>query len=408
MWNELMKNLSLFKIVIFYLMLGIIVLLVTESVINLLALEKLNPGVKRFLLYRDLLFLAVAAIILYCSVRFYTKSYRTTELNYQKLFNGSPLPMYVMARGSLKILAVNEAMSKLYGYTEDEFLHMTALNIRPAEEWGKIRAFLSNFGEPVNDSGRWLHQKKNGDLFYVQITLYSVPLTRQDAYLVMVTDLDKSISDEKKISDLLGLYETVNKATNDVIWDYDLVNDRLKWMHGYYEKYGYSAEHSTSSFWAMKKIHPDDREWVQREFLAVLENKRNDWSAEYRYICADGCVKFVRDKGYVIFNENDEPFRMIGAMQDIDEQKRFEQQLLDQNEQLKEIAWINSHEVRRPLSNILGLINLIRNYAYQDQEMLELIELLEKSSKELDSAVILINRQTMDGGQIESVADSGK
>jgi len=407
MWNELMKNLSLFRIVVFYLMLGITVLLVTESLINLFSLRELNPGIQRILLYRDLLFLVVAAIILYFSVRFYTKSYRTTELNYQKLFDGSPLPMYVMARGCLKILAVNEAMIKLYGYTEDEFLQMTALNIRPAEEWDKIREFLNKFGELLNDSGRWLHQKKNGDLFYVQITFHSIPLTKQDAYLVMVTDLDKSISDEKKISDLLGLYETVNKATNDVIWDYDLVNDSLKWMHGYYEKYGYSPEMSTNGFWAMKKIHPDDRDWVQREFLAVLENKRNDWSAEYRYICADGSVKFVRDKGYVIFNENDEPFRMIGAMQDIDKQKRFEEQLLGQNEQLKEIAWINSHEVRRPLSNILGLINLIRNSALESEEMVELIELLEKSSKELDNAVILINRQTMDGGQIESVADSG-
>ena len=407
MWNVLMKNLSLLKIVVFYLMLGIIVLLVTESIISLLSLGNLNPGVKRLLLYRDLLFLAIAAIILYFSVRFYTKSYRTTELNYQKLFDGSPLPMYVMARGSLKILAVNEAMSKLYGYSENEFLQMTALNIRPAKEWDKIREFLNKFGELVNDSGRWLHQKKNGDLFYVQITFHSVPLIKQEAYLVMVTDLDKSISDEKKINDLLGLYETVNKATNDVIWDYDLINDSLKWMHGYYEKYGYSPEMSTNGFWAMKKIHPDDRDWVQREFLAVLENKRNDWSAEYRYICADGSVKFVRDKGYVIFNENDEPFRMIGAMQDIDKQKRFEEQLLGQNEQLKEIAWINSHEVRRPLSNILGLINLIRNSALKSEEMVELIELLEKSSKELDNAVILINRQTMDGGQIESVADSG-
>jgi PAS domain S-box-containing protein len=392
-----MKNLSLFKIAVFYLMLGITALLIIESIIELSSISSIDIKIRKLFLYKDLLFLIVAAVIIYFSVGFYKKIHLTTELNYQQLFNGSPLPMYVMTKDTLKFLAVNDAMVKLYGYKEQEFLRMSAFDIRPKEERMRVKDFLDKFGELTNESGRWLHQKKNGDCFYVQITFHYVPLIGQGAYLVMITDIDKSISDEKKISDLLHLYETVNKATNDVIWDYNLISDELTWMQGYFETYGYSKESSPNTFWAMQKIHPDDREHVQEAFKSVLADKRKDWSAEYRYMCADGSLKYIRDRGYVIFDAAGEPVRMIGAMQDIDKQKKFEQQLLSQNEQLKEIAWINSHQVRRPLSNILGLISLIRASAFQDDDMRQLIELLAVSSKELNDAVVLINRQTMEG-----------
>jgi PAS domain S-box-containing protein len=316
--------------------------------------------------------------------------------NYQQLFIGSPLPMYVMTKDTLQFLAVNDAMVKLYGYTEAEFLTMTAFDIRPEEERERVKEFLDEFGEHTNESGRWLHQKKNGDKFFVQITFHYVPSIKKGAYLVMITDIDKSLNDEKRINDLLHLYETVNKTTNDVIWDYQITTDKLTWMQGYFETFGYTKESSPNSFWAMQKIHEDDRDRVQEEFKQVLESRGKDWLSEYRYICADGAVKFVRDRGYMIFDQQAEPVRMIGALQDIDKQKRFEQQLLSQNERLKEIAWIHSHQVRRPLSNILGLIELIRAAAVEDSELAELIGLLAVSSKELDDAVILINREAME------------
>jgi len=392
-----MKNLALFKIIVFYLMVGIIGLLVIDSIRELLSGSSIVGGIRKLSLYKDFLFLIVAIIIVYFSISFYKKIHLSTELNYQQLFNGSPLPMYVMTQNTLKFLAVNDAMVKLYGYTEAEFLRMTAFDIRPEEERDRIKDFLKEFGELTNDSGRWLHQKKNGNRFFVQITFHHVPSISKGAYLVMITDIDKSINDEKRINDLLHLYETVNKATNDVIWDYHITTDKLAWMQGYFETYGYTKESSPNSFWAMQKIHPDDRGNVQEEFKRVLADKRKEWIAEYRYICADGNVKFVRDRGYVIFDHDGEPVRMIGALQDIDKQKKFEQRLLSQNEQLKEIAWIHSHQLRRPLSNILGLIDLIKDAVVEDTELCQLIDLLALSSKELDDAVILINREATEG-----------
>lgn len=395
-----MKNLSLFKIIVFYLVMCITVLLSIESIHHWTCIGNLSNENQRQYFYKESLFLLAAAIIIFFSIKFYKNSYQSTELSYQKLFNGSPLPMYVMNVKSFKILAVNNAMVRLYGYTESEFLKMSALDIRPEDQHQHLLAFMNNYDGISNDSGKWLHLKKNGESFHVQINFHSIPLLKEQAFVIMITDLSKSINDEKKINDLLHLYETVNKATNDVIWDCDLVAGKLTWMQGYYETYGYDDESSPSAFWDMEKVHSEDRQRVVDSIRSALADKQKEWIADYRYICADGTVKHIRDRGFIIFNQDDESVRMIGAMRDMEEQKKNERQLISHNDQLKEIAWINSHQVRRPLSNIIGLINLIRDAVDQKDEILQLIDLLAISSKELDDAVILINRQTMDGKKL--------
>jgi len=384
------------KAIIFYSVLGFIILLIGSRIVDWIFLREISEDLKLSSLLKELVLLAAIAFVTYFSIQFYQKHQQVKAINYQTLFNGNPNAIYVMEKQSLKILAVNEPMCKLYGYTEKEFLSMSALDIRPVEEHSRIKEFLAHFAELTSESGKWLHQKKNGECFYVQITFHAVSLLEKDTYLVMVTDISKSINDEKKINDLLLLYETVNKATNDVIWDYDLIADQLNWMQGYREIYGHEDDPATDSFWKMSNVHKDDRKGTIDFFTNVLINREKSWFAEYRYVCADGTVKHIADRGYLIFNAEGEPVRMIGAMQDVSNQKRYAQQLLNQNDQLREIAWINSHEVRRPLSNILGLVNLIKNSSTDREEVLQLIDLLDTSAKELDNAVVMINRQTME------------
>lgn len=391
-----MKDISLIKAIIFYVITGTFILLIIECAFYWVSATADREELLKFDGYKDVGFLLTIILVSCFSFISYKRSYQYTAINYQKLFNGSPLPMYLMEKKSFKILGVNEAMVDLYGYSASEFLEMTALDIRPNMEHRRIVNFLTHYAELTVNSGNWLHKKKNGECFYVQIAFHSVPLNKNGAYLVMIKDIDRSINDEKRIKDLIHLYETVNKATNDVIWDYDLITDQITWMQGYSETYGYDKNNDLSGFWAMNKIHPEDRERVKRAFKNTLEQKRKDWFAEYRYLCADGSAKYVRDRGYVIFNQDNDAVRMIGALQDIDKQKKYEQQLLNQNDQLKEIAWINSHEVRRPLSNILGLVGLIKGVPETSAEVAQLIDLLAVSAEELDHAVIMVNRQTIE------------
>ncbi len=71
----------------------------------------------------------------------------------------------------------------------------------------------------------------------------------------------------------------------------------------------------------------------------------------------------------------------------IDEIKKSEQQVLAQNEALKKIAFIQSHEVRRPVATILGLINLIDKEDMNEPFNAIVIDKLEVTVKELDEVI---------------------
>ncbi|PST84395.1 hypothetical protein C7T94_06710 [Pedobacter yulinensis] len=353
------------------------------------------------------LFIAACSVLALAFMIVYWSRVKELRITYQKLFDNNPLPIYVLHRGTLKILAVNRAMCNLYGYTEAEFLKMTALDIRPEADREPFRKYVNRKNKRENTGGEAVHCKKDGNCFTVRYTFHRLPPASSQAVLVTITDLEQRLKDQARIGDLLSMYEAVNRATHDVIWEYDLVNDKLYWMQGFQETYGYTRELSPADFWRMERVHPEDRLQTISVFRDIVRNCQPDWVVEYRYLCADGSSKFVRDKGCLLCAPDGSALRLVGAMQDIDRQKRYEQQLLEQNKQLRDIAWINSHEVRRPLGNLLGLTGLLLDTARSGGNTLQLAELLEQSCGELDEAVARINARATERDAFPGNAATG-
>lgn len=243
---------------------------------------------------------------------------------------------------------------------------------------------------------RPLHSFKN--LIFLMASAITALIVMNNYYRkLLLTETkykNRMIAQEKILEEQIKLYETVTTATNDVIWDYDIINDKLRWMSGYYEVFGYEDKDTTyDGFWSMSKIYPADQERVIAAFQNILDTRQRNWRAQYRYLCADGSYKYISDRGYLILNEKGEPTRMLGAMQDIDKTMKDRELLASQNKQLREIAWVNSHEIRRPLSNAKGLMPLIGPVIDDKDALLQILEMLEISINDLDKAVIKINKQ---------------
>jgi PAS domain S-box-containing protein len=132
-------------------------------------------------------------------------------------------------------------------------------------------------------------------------------------------------------------YRLVARATNDVIWDWDLVNHRLTWNESIKDAFGYElADIPPVIGWWQDRVHPDDREAVLRELRMAIESGAQTWSAEYRFRCVDGDYAHVLDRGFVTRDRHGNAVRMIGAMFDLSVRKRAEEQLRTLNETLEE------------------------------------------------------------------------
>lgn len=132
------------------------------------------------------------------------------------------------------------------------------------------------------------------------------------------------IEDELKKSN--ERYDYVTKATSDAIWDWDIQTDTIYRSEAFKSIFGYENMLSTMQF-RLDQIHPDDRKRIQDNLKIALQSGTERWQGEYRFECADGNYKTVLDKAFIIRDEKGTAIRMIGAMQDITEQRELQLQL---------------------------------------------------------------------------------
>ncbi|UMY16553.1 PAS domain-containing protein [Methylobacterium organophilum] len=122
-------------------------------------------------------------------------------------------------------------------------------------------------------------------------------------------------------------YRLVTHATNDAIWDWDLVADHVLWNEALLAAYGWDpARIAPTGGWWLDHIHPEDRAGVEADIRAVIAGRAMDWRHEYRFLRADGSYADVFDRGSMVRDPAGRPVRMIGAMLDLTERKRAEAQ----------------------------------------------------------------------------------
>jgi PAS domain S-box-containing protein len=90
--------------------------------------------------------------------------------------------MWIFAQEDLAILAVNDAAVAAYGYSREQFLAMTILDIRPVADVPKL--LRSALHPHPADGTRWIHQRKDGTVFPVRITSWEIVYETQRAELV--------------------------------------------------------------------------------------------------------------------------------------------------------------------------------------------------------------------------------
>ncbi len=151
-----------------------------------------------------------------------------TKENYKNLFENSPAPMFIFDFETLQIMDCNIETVIKYGYTKEEFLQLTIKDIRPPEDISMLEAVVKNeetYGQIHKKT--WRHQKKNGEIMYMDITGHIIDYDGKRVSIVMLIDVTERLLLEQQSEFEKRDKEALINNTDDLIWsvsvDYKLI-----------------------------------------------------------------------------------------------------------------------------------------------------------------------------------------
>ncbi|HEX7830943.1 MAG TPA: PAS domain S-box protein, partial [Thermoanaerobaculia bacterium] len=178
-------------------------------------------------------------------------------------------------------------------------------------------------------------------------------------------DVTERRRDEQRLRENEERFRLMGRATSDAMWDWHLETDVCWWGDGLQARFGYQPAQSTDvDFWRTH-IHPEDKERVLGSIQSARASRALSWSEEYRFRCADGRYAYVLDRAYVARDDNGVAERMVGAMIDLSERRKMQEQLAEATRlsSLGRIATSIAHEFNNVLMGMQANLEVVRRRA---------------------------------------------
>jgi two-component system, NarL family, sensor histidine kinase UhpB len=293
--------------------------------------------------------------------------------DYKYALDKSTIVTITDARGV--ITQANENFCKISGYSLDELVgqnnNIVNSGFHPTD-------FFESFWNTIRSGQVWegeiRNKARNGNIFWVEATV--VPFVDETGvpyqYAGVRKDITKRKEAEQAIQEILHRYDILMHATNDTIWDWDMMEDQIVYNEGIQKIFGYSMQGvvSTNGWWK-ENIHPDERLKVYEQLDAVFASGVESLQMEYRYKAADGTYKYIFDRAAVIYNKDGKPIRMIGVMQDITYRKetdrRIDRAILRTQEDERKTIGMELHDnVNQLLSASLLYLSMAESSRQED------------------------------------------
>ncbi|MES2373328.1 MAG: PAS domain-containing protein [Bacteroidota bacterium] len=342
-------------------------------------------------IFTDICMAFVLALLVFFAVRFSRKKVASMTREYRNLFETHPNPMWIYDNDTLKFVAVNEAAIRNYGYSKKEFLNMTIFDIRLAADIPVLQDRLATDLEPARDN-IWRHVKKNGEEILVKIVSNDVTFNKRRARLIDALDVTEMSRQQEQIREMSLVAEN---TTNGVILSDG--QGRIKWVNKAFERTtGYCLSEVKGKFPRTFLHGPETDRNVEAEINELVRQKKG-FVGEIINYKKDGTPYWIHLNLSPILSNN-EIENIVVIQTDVTELKQQSEKIADQYKRLREVAFMVSHNARAPLTNILGLCDIIDQQSFGPKQK-ELAGYLKESAVKLDQVIHHIVKQTSDMDQ---------
>ncbi|MBC7409758.1 MAG: PAS domain S-box protein, partial [Arcicella sp.] len=300
-----------------------------------------------------------------------------------------------------RILYVNEAFTKMTGYTAEEVIGKTPRILQgPKSDKNELK----RLGETIR---KWqpfettiINYKKNGEEFWINFSL--TPVANEKGWYTHWISIEKDVT-ERKLAEL-KLF-----AISKELMDYKFALDQSS-IVALMDAKGI-IKHVNDNFIDISKYSRE--EWIGQDYRIIYSDYHNGefikdlwqtitkgkiWKGELKNKSKDGTIYWVNATIVPFLDNKGKPYQYIAIRNDITKQKKHQLTIENQNKKLRGIAWTQSHILRAPLARMLGLLNLMELESFKSNDLPEIMNHFKNSLHELDAIIteIVLKTQTLD------------
>jgi len=337
------------------------------------------------------------------------------EQQFRHLFAQNPAPMLIYECGSLALVAVNDAFTALYGYSQDEALALRLTDLYPEQQRDAITMLAARLQGYAN-VGEWRHILKNGSVIDIIGRSHDIKFSDRSCRVAVITDITELKQAEVE---LRKLWLAVEQSPNSIV--ITNLNAEIEYINQQFSLVtGYSREEVIGKNPSILKSGKTSRTCFDEMWAAL--NQGNSWSGELVNRRKDGseyiewaCITPVRQSDGTISH-------YLAIKEDITEKKRAAAELDSYRHHLEELVAARtqelerarqdaeaatvaksqflanmSHEIRTPMNAILGMLYL----ALKQELPATLYNHLSKAQSAAHSLLGIIN-DILDFSKIEA------
>ncbi|PWC28721.1 bifunctional diguanylate cyclase/phosphodiesterase [Teichococcus aestuarii] len=240
---------------------------------------------------------------------------KETEEALGLLFRQNPVPMWVYDRETLRFLAVNDAAVMAYGWSREEFLRMTILDIREPSEREQVRAAVTAPRQAYQISQNWRHVDAKGSERIVDVLSHLLVFAGRDAVLVTIWDVTDRVRVEEALRESEENHRHAIELSPQIAWVADekgaLITISPRWS-----RLLAMTEDEVLEMGRLSVVHPDDRAEVLRHWRrSLVSGEPVDLEARFRL--ADGEYRWFRSRATARRDAAGRIIRWYGMDEDI-------------------------------------------------------------------------------------------
>ncbi len=255
------------------------------------------------------------------------------------LFNNNPTPMWIYELPTLRIMKVNDAALKNYGYTEKEFLSMTIRDIRPRFDLAKFNDYLYRKAIPesslhgFNNAGVWRHQNQKGEIIYAEITGHEIKYDNHSCRVIIASNVTEKVLQQEDLKRreqfLTSLIDSQTNFLVRIDADY-LFTFANKW---FYKTLGYKKTDIIGKHFSITAL-PEERELCEEAFKTCIKNPGKVVNLRHRKLDAEGNTHWIKWEFIAIADEDGQVTELQGVGQDVTQTIEIEKEIKKASERL--------------------------------------------------------------------------